>query len=158
MTWYFQALFHEQADGYYIGAKDAWADLPYHLAILQGFAYGENFPPRDPLLYDARLAYPYLVDFIAALGVRSGLSLTAALLVQNVLLSALAHRSLTPLYSEGDPLAARCLPCAALSVLRRRPWLCALPAVTVARSPELSDDFTEHTNLLHWGNPLVYWF
>ncbi|MCX6369013.1 MAG: hypothetical protein NTX57_20215 [Armatimonadetes bacterium] len=157
LTWYFQALFHEQADGYYIGAKDAWADLPYHLAILQGFAYGENFPPSDPLLYDARLAYPYLVDFIAALGVRSGFSLTMALLVQNVSLAL----SLIALLHRFTQKATRSRLTACLAPLF---LFCggglgfALFLHDHGSLTRLTDDFTEHTTLLHWGNPLVYWF
>jgi len=53
-----------------------------------GFALGTNFPPEHPELAGARLTYPFLVDFGAALLVRAGASERAAYLLQNLLLAA----------------------------------------------------------------------
>lgn len=63
-------------------------DLPWHLAIIQGFAVGENFPPQHPEFAGTRLTYPFMVDFIAAQYTVCGATLTQALLLQNLTLAA----------------------------------------------------------------------
>ena len=71
-------------------------DLPFHLAIIASFAYGENLPPEHPELAGVRLTYPFLVDFIAAMIVRAGGSLRSALFLEGLVLGlcivALLHR------------------------------------------------------------------
>jgi hypothetical protein len=62
-------------------------DLPFHLAVLDGFAYGDNFPPEHPELAGNKLTYPFLVDLIAALLVVGGAGLRDAFLVENVTLA-----------------------------------------------------------------------
>jgi hypothetical protein len=61
-------------------------DLPFHVGIVTGFSQGENFPPQHPELSGARLTYPFLVDFVAAMLIRAGASLRAAFLIENSLL------------------------------------------------------------------------
>ncbi len=154
---YFSALFEERADGLYIGAMDAWADLPYHLAILEGFVKGGNVPPQEPLLAGARLAYPYLVDLHAATLVIAGLSPVRAILLQNIALSLalviLLHRF--TLRVTRDRLAALLAP-ALLFFGGGLGFVLALKD----RDPlsKLPHDYTEFGDLLHWGNPLVFWY
>jgi hypothetical protein len=62
-------------------------DLPWHLAIVQGFAVGGNYPPQDPEFGGSRLTYPFLADFVAAELTTCGASLPQAFLAQNLLLS-----------------------------------------------------------------------
>ena len=71
----------QTSDGHNLG------DLPFHLAVVQGFARGENFPPQHPELAGARLTYPFLVDLDVALLVRAGASPARALFEHNVLLA-----------------------------------------------------------------------
>jgi hypothetical protein len=61
------------------GVENNLGDLPFHLSIITGFAQGANFPPQHPEYAGARLTYPFMVDFIAAMFVRGGASLTTAL-------------------------------------------------------------------------------
>lgn len=88
------ALFEDGAIG--TGVDHNLGDLPFHLAIVDGFAYGENVPPEHPELAGARLTYPFLVDFVAAMAVRAGASLRSALFMEGLLLGlcivALLHR------------------------------------------------------------------
>lgn len=63
-------------------------DLPLHIGIVRGFALGENFPPEHPGLHGARLTYPFLVDFTAALYVRGGASVPTAFFFQDATLVA----------------------------------------------------------------------
>lgn len=78
-----------------IGAEHNYGDLPFHLAVISGFAWGDNYPPEHPELAGTRLTYPFLADFGVAQLVAGGLGLHAALRLQNALLAlallALAH-------------------------------------------------------------------
>lgn len=64
-----------------------FGDLPLHLAIVQGFATGQNYPPEHPEFSGTRLTYPFLVDFVAAVFVRAGARPADAFFLQNALLA-----------------------------------------------------------------------
>jgi hypothetical protein len=68
------------------GVDHNLGDLPFHLAIIDGFVYGANVPPEHPELAGVRLTYPFLVDFVAAMAVRAGGSLRSALFGEGLLL------------------------------------------------------------------------
>ncbi|HYG10466.1 MAG TPA: hypothetical protein VD835_11000, partial [Pyrinomonadaceae bacterium] len=59
----------------FTGVDNNLGDLPFHLSIITGFVYGENFPPVHPEYAGARLTYPFIVDFVAAMFVRAGATL-----------------------------------------------------------------------------------
>lgn len=95
-----------------IGAEHNYGDLPFHLAVVTGFAWGDNFPPEHPELAGARLTYPFLIDLGAAQLVAGGLGLHESLRVQNALL-ALALLVLAHLWAHshtGDRRAALLAP------------------------------------------------
>lgn len=71
----------------FTGVDNNLGDLPFHLSIITGFAYGENFPPVHPEYAGARLTYPFSVDFVAAMFVRAGATLEGALFWENFVLS-----------------------------------------------------------------------
>ena len=62
-----------QADGIYTGVSHNIGDLPFHLTVINRFAYGSNFPPEHPSFAGVGFTYPFLTDFIAAVFVRAGL-------------------------------------------------------------------------------------
>ncbi|MGH9942435.1 MAG: hypothetical protein ACRD9R_08775 [Pyrinomonadaceae bacterium] len=70
----------------YTGVDNNLGDLPFHLAIITSFTDGQNFPPQHPEYGGARLTYPFIVDFIAAMFARSGAALEGALFLENFLL------------------------------------------------------------------------
>ncbi len=74
-------------DGIATGVTQNYGDLPFHLAVASGFALDAPFPPEHPELAGARLTYPYLVDFVAALWSRAGLPLARAFRWQMLLLA-----------------------------------------------------------------------
>jgi hypothetical protein len=51
----------------FTGVDNNLGDLPFHLGIITSFVYGQNFPPAHPEYAGARLTYPFLVDFVAAM-------------------------------------------------------------------------------------------
>jgi hypothetical protein len=104
--------FFEQPDGLYIGNVNNLGDLPYHVAITTGFAYGSNFPPQNPVFSGGGLSYHYMADFLAALPMALGASAVEAMFVMTVLLlasvAALIHRWARLL--TGNHIAARLAP------------------------------------------------
>ena len=68
------------------GVDHNLGDLPFHIAIVSSFVYGGNFPPEHPELAGVRLTYPFLVDFVAAMLMRAGASLAAALFSEGLVL------------------------------------------------------------------------
>jgi len=71
----------------FTGVDNNLGDLPFHLSIITGFVYGENFPPVHPEYAGARLTYPFIVDFVAAMFVRAGATLEGALFLENFVLA-----------------------------------------------------------------------
>jgi hypothetical protein len=71
----------------FTGVDNNLGDLPFHLSIITSFAYGENFPPVHTEYAGARLTYPFMVDFIAAMFVRAGATLEGALFWEGYLLA-----------------------------------------------------------------------
>ncbi len=83
----FDRAFFAQTGELFTGVENNLGDLPFHLAIITGFAHGANFPPQHPEFAGARLTYPFIVDFVAALFVRGGASLTGAFFWENFTLA-----------------------------------------------------------------------
>ncbi|HYO63422.1 MAG TPA: hypothetical protein VER08_07175 [Pyrinomonadaceae bacterium] len=83
----FGRVMFERAGEIYTGVDNALGDLPFHLSIITSFAHGDNFPPVHTELDGARLTYPFIVDFVAAMFVRAGASLGGALFWQNYVLA-----------------------------------------------------------------------
>lgn len=61
-----QTLF-EIDGGIATGDRHNFGDLPFHMAIAAGFAYGENFPPDHPELAGVRLTYPFFCDLLSGM-------------------------------------------------------------------------------------------
>ena len=74
---------YETPQGIFTGVDTNIGDLPFHLAVVTGFAYGENFPPQHPEFAGVRLTYPFVVDFVAAMFVRAGATLEGSLFWQS---------------------------------------------------------------------------
>jgi hypothetical protein len=71
----------------YTGVENNLGDLPLHIGIIEGFARGENFPPQHPEFAGAKLTYPFIVDFVAAMFMRAGATLQGALFWQSFTLA-----------------------------------------------------------------------
>jgi hypothetical protein len=100
------ALF--EGGGIGTGVDHNLGDLPFHLAIVSSFAYGDNLPPEHPELAGIPLTYPFLVDFVVAMMVRAGGTLRSALFLEGLALGlcvvAILHR--WSLFLTRDRLAA----------------------------------------------------
>jgi len=83
----FNRAVFERPDGIYTGVMNNLGDLPLHLQIINSFAQGHNLPPEDPTFAGVRFAYPFLVDFFAAMLVRAGASVIFAMWLQNMVMA-----------------------------------------------------------------------
>jgi hypothetical protein len=75
------------AQGLVAGGIWSYADWAAHLTYAGSFAFGHNFPPQFPVDPGHRLAYPFMIDLLAAALVPLGASLTSALVLSSGLLA-----------------------------------------------------------------------
>ena len=75
------------AQGLVAGGAWSYADWAAHLTYAGSFAFGHNFPPQFPVDPGHRLAYPFMIDLLAAALVPLGASLTSALVLSSGLLA-----------------------------------------------------------------------
>ena len=68
------------------GDYNNFGDLPFHISVITGFAFGNNFPPEDPTYAGISFTYPFISDFIASMFVRCGASLQQSMFVENIML------------------------------------------------------------------------
>lgn len=83
----FSRAVFERPDGIYTGVTNNLGDLPLHFQVINSFAQGQNLPPQDPTYAGVRFAYPFLVDFLAAMLVRAGAGVIFAMWLQNMVLA-----------------------------------------------------------------------
>jgi hypothetical protein len=83
----FNRAVFERPDGIYTGVMNNLGDLPLHLQVINSFAKGHNLPPEDPTFEGVRFAYPFLVDFLAAMLVRAGAEVIFAMWLQNMVMA-----------------------------------------------------------------------
>lgn len=67
--------------------ESTYGDLPFHLSTISQIAYGQHFPPDNPLFTDQPLVYPYLINFFSAILVYEGLSLRNSIIIPGIMLS-----------------------------------------------------------------------
>jgi hypothetical protein len=79
----FASAMYQTPAGIFTGVDTNIGDLPFHLAVVTGFAHGENFPPQHPEFAGVRLTYPFVADFVTAMFVRAGAGVEGAMFWQN---------------------------------------------------------------------------
>jgi hypothetical protein len=77
----------QDSEGISTGLLNNFGDLPFHLSVITGFAYGNNFPPEDPTYAGVRFTYPFLSDFASAVFVRCGADLQQSMFIENFILA-----------------------------------------------------------------------
>ena len=77
----------ERPDGIYTGVTNNLGDLPLHFQVINSFTQGHNLPPEDPTFAGVRFAYPFLIDFLAAMLVRAGAGIIFAMWLQNMVMA-----------------------------------------------------------------------
>jgi hypothetical protein len=156
---------YQTPGGIFTGVDTNIGDMPFHLAVVTGFAYGENFPPQHPEFAGVRLTYPFVVDFVAAMFVRAGAGLEGALFWQNfamiMSLVGLLHRWALKL--TRDRLAALVTPALVL-LSGGLGWLVFLREAAssgegvFAMLGKLPHDYTRAYPGVEWGNAVTALF
>ncbi len=92
----FQRAMIREPEGIYTGVINNFGDLPFHVSVISGFAFGNNFPPQDPTYAGVPFTYPFLTDFISAVFVRCGADLRQSMFLENFVVAlafvGLVHR------------------------------------------------------------------
>ncbi|MBK6589670.1 MAG: hypothetical protein IPG22_15385 [Acidobacteria bacterium] len=83
---FYVGMFRQQPDGLYLTAT-SWYDMALHVAIANGFVYGDNFPPMYLVLPGEPLRYPFLPDFHASIFLEFGWSLWTTFAVTSLVAS-----------------------------------------------------------------------
>ena len=68
---YRQAVY-PKGDVWFSGTGHNYGDMVPHWGYVTAFAWGNNFPPENPIFAGVRFTYPFLADFHAATLVRFG--------------------------------------------------------------------------------------
>src|SRR3989344_3951253 len=74
-------------DGAYYSAGSTWGDLALHVSLISRFAQQAHLTLDFPIFAEAKLSYPFLVDFLSGMLHRFGLNLQMSLLIPGILLS-----------------------------------------------------------------------
>ena len=77
----------QDENGISTGLLNNFGDLPFHLSVITGFAFGNNFPPEDPTYAGVRFTYPFLSDFVSAIFVQCRANLTQSMFLENMILA-----------------------------------------------------------------------
>lgn len=86
LTFFFDRSMLEMGGGIGTGAVNNLGDLPFHLLVINGFVYGQNFPPDNPIYSGVVFTYPFITDLVAAMMNVAGASVRDAMLSQNLIL------------------------------------------------------------------------
>jgi hypothetical protein len=87
LFWFvFSHAMYVTREGLFTGVDTNLGDMPFHAAVVTGFAHGENFPPQHPEFAGVRLTYPFVVDFVTAMFVRAGAGLEGSMFWQSFLM------------------------------------------------------------------------
>jgi hypothetical protein len=67
-----------------------WSDISVHLGQVTAFAYGDNFPPRNPFFAGEPFTYHYLISLTTAAMVELGMTPLSAIKLHDLILMILA--------------------------------------------------------------------
>lgn len=147
------------------GIQNNFGDLPFHLSVATGFAYGQNYPPMDPTYAGIKFTYPFITDFISAIYLNLGADFVGAFWVENIVLAIalviLLHHWTYRL--TGNDLAARLAPFLVL-FSGGLGWLTLLNQARASESGlfgllgTLKQTNTIGADILRWGNSVTTLF
>lgn len=88
---YWSRMLPEQNGSIYSGGS-CWADLPFHMAVVNAFLTGRNqdvsfTDMHSPVFAGEKFSYPFIPDFHAAILVKQGLSIRWAFLLPGMFIN-----------------------------------------------------------------------
>ena len=87
LLWVYRGVAYMEDGGLFTSNHHNYGDLPWHIALAQGFTVGGNYPPEHLQFAGSRLTYPYLNDFVTAELTVCGATLIQAFLLTNLCLA-----------------------------------------------------------------------
>ena len=72
---------------FFTAPENNFGDLPFHLGAITSFAFGDNFPPQNPIFAGIPFTYSFLIDFLTAFYLRAGAGWRVAFFIENFALS-----------------------------------------------------------------------
>ncbi|MEM2972500.1 MAG: hypothetical protein QW270_08820 [Candidatus Bathyarchaeia archaeon] len=79
-----KCVLREEFDSFY-GSWFVFADYSFHISVINSFVYRNNFPPQYPIMANAPMNYPSLMDFLSAILMKTGFDLRSSIILPNVL-------------------------------------------------------------------------
>jgi hypothetical protein len=64
---------------------NTFGDIQYHMAIVNSFYLGDNFPPENPIYPGTNLSYPFLIDYYSAVYRTLGFNLQISLIIPGLI-------------------------------------------------------------------------
>ena len=112
LAWLFSRVVMFEGGGLETAPLNNYGDLPFHLSVITSFAWGDNFPPQNPIFAGYRFTYPFLVDFLTAFNLGAGAGWRVAFFVENFILaiSLVGLIEMLAFRLTGSRLAARLAP------------------------------------------------
>src|SRR3989344_4442777 len=151
--------------GIYPQNKNNYSDFTPHAGIINGFGYGNNFPPQHPDYAGSRLTYPFLTDFITAMLVVAGLPLVSAIFLQSfvylILLIGLLHLFVRQ-FSKSNIAAVTAV--ILIFFNGGLGWILFFREIftpgtdMVGYLMNLPHDYSSFGEKIRWGNSIGYWF
>lgn len=86
---------HLKPSGEYLNTSPStFGDFPFHLGLINNFAFGDNFPAVNPIAPFTNLSYHFIADFISAISISMGASLRGSLIYPSIILGMLTVNSM----------------------------------------------------------------
>jgi len=63
-----------------------WGDYAFHTSVISSFVYRSNLPPHHPAMINTPMEYPFLMDFLSSILMKTGFNLRSSIVIPNVLL------------------------------------------------------------------------
>ncbi|KKP23264.1 MAG: hypothetical protein UR11_C0001G0238 [Candidatus Woesebacteria bacterium GW2011_GWC1_30_29] len=84
----------KSGESYLSGSPSTSGDLPFHLGLISNFAYGDNFPPINPIASFKTINYHFVADFVSAQLLVLGSGLRYSLIIPSTIFGLLLVNSL----------------------------------------------------------------
>ncbi|MGQ9478630.1 MAG: hypothetical protein ACUVQ0_01235 [Thermoproteota archaeon] len=77
-------IIREEAGSIY-GSGFVIGDYCFHISVINSFVYRDNFPPEYPIITNTQMKYPFLVDFLSSILMKTGSDLRSSIIIPNLL-------------------------------------------------------------------------
>jgi hypothetical protein len=87
LAWLWSRVVIFEKGDFFTAPENNFGDLPFHLSAITSFAFGDNFPPQNPIFAGIPFTYSFLIDLLTAFYLRAGAGWRVAFFIENFALS-----------------------------------------------------------------------